>query len=165
MLGQGGKVPLRTRTGQEAWSREALSWHTAAQPLQESSSPNMAAGAAGTTTWCSGTCVTTKRGPSLFDGVVTSTRVPSPRECSRGAKSGPFFSPPWPIRKVAKVATLALPHAGSLQPGPWGTHSSPQQALWPLSMANHTCWVSSFSIYNARKRMSPPGLPQLAFLH
>lgn len=77
----------------------------------------MAAGAAGTTTWCNGTCVTTKRGPSLFDGDVTTTRVPSPRECS-----DPCLSPPWPTRTVAGVATPALSHAQSLQPDPWGAH-------------------------------------------
>lgn len=124
----------------------------------------MAAGAAGTTTWCSGTCVTTKRGPSLFDGDVTTTRVPSPRECS-----DPCLSPPWSTRTVAGVATPALSHAQSLQPGPWrGGHGwhcghSPWPAIpvgfrhcqSPLPQrGRHPTWFAPSSILS----MIEPGL-------
>lgn len=71
-------LSLGSRQAVGAWQDQA---YRSLPPQQVSSSLNMAVGADETTTWYSGTCVTTRRGPSPSVGAATGTSAPSQSEC------------------------------------------------------------------------------------
>lgn len=159
-------------------SRAAGAWRDQAQvslPFPQGSSlPNTAAGASATTTWSSGTCVTTGRGPSPSAGAATSTRVPSPRECPRGGTKSLI-----PLPGVS--LTLSRPGGGAAGPAssgqePRGTHPCAWDSLsraahtalcpWPALPSWPICAPWGFWVnFHSQKDDASFVLPLLAFFN